>query len=203
MHLFQYDEGLDQPICDLLNTKIKQVSSEFVAHAAEQQQTIDNAHALISKYKSLAPKTFRLAELSLTEIFTALAAIHKNSFEIFNTLLSCFPDNYFVGVIEDTFGAFFDNDSEEKLHRQLGRIQTEMQEDVAAMAEKFQQEKALFKSQTAAKDAYVLDLQRAHGRAMAELAEGTERKAQAAVTAERTRLRDEHRRSQRLLEEKC
>lgn len=59
---------------------------------------------------------FKLAELSLSEVFEALSKIHKDSFKIFHTLLRCYPTNYFVGVIEDTFGAFFDEKGEAKLH---------------------------------------------------------------------------------------
>lgn len=36
VQLFQFDEGLDEQICDLLNTKIKQITVEFVAQITEQ-----------------------------------------------------------------------------------------------------------------------------------------------------------------------
>jgi len=35
-HLFQYDAGLDKQICDLLNTKIRQVSAEYLARIQDQ-----------------------------------------------------------------------------------------------------------------------------------------------------------------------
>lgn len=127
MHFFQYDEGLEPAVCDLLNTKLEQVCSGFAAQVVASQKAVDNAQSLVKKYKVLAPKTFKLAELSLTEIFQSLAAIHDNSFEIFNTMLACFPQNYFIGVIEDSFGAFFDDDTEVKLNQRIDRMQRDLQ----------------------------------------------------------------------------
>ena len=74
----------------------------------------------------MAPRTFKILELSLRDVFEALALIHHNSFEVFNTLLDCFPKDHFIGVIEDTFGVFFDDDSEKLLHQRVDKMCRDM-----------------------------------------------------------------------------
>ena len=40
-HLFNFDEGLDEQICELLDIKIKQVSQEYRCLMRDQENTID------------------------------------------------------------------------------------------------------------------------------------------------------------------
>ena len=63
------------------------------------------------KYKLLTPKTFGLVDLTLKEIFDALALIERDARKVWRNLISSYPTDYFVGVIEDTYGAFFDKES--------------------------------------------------------------------------------------------
>jgi hypothetical protein len=46
----------------------------------ESELEIQKLYTVITKYKSLSPKTFRLVELTLDEIFTALSVINRDAF---------------------------------------------------------------------------------------------------------------------------
>lgn len=59
----------------------------------------------------MTPKTFGLVDLSIKEIFEALYLIEKDAHIVWNNLTAAFPVDYFMGTIEDTYGAFFDKDS--------------------------------------------------------------------------------------------
>ena len=79
-HLFKFDEGLDEQICELLTIKIKQVSQEYTNMIGELENKMDVLQEVIGKYKSLTPKTFKLMELSMEELFGAMAKIHRDAF---------------------------------------------------------------------------------------------------------------------------
>ena len=95
------------------------VTNELVTTIHEQKNKITIQNETIRKYKLLAPKAYDLLELSIEEIFQAISKIHQDSFKIFKSLESCYPKDFFVGVIEDFFGAFFDKDSTAMLKKDI------------------------------------------------------------------------------------
>jgi len=82
----------------------------------------------------LTPKTFKLVELSLEELFDSVSRIHRDAFLIWNHLTGAYPPDYFLGCIEDTFGAFFDNDSQERLEGELRRISDQLFDEIENQA---------------------------------------------------------------------
>jgi len=120
--LFNFDEGLDDQICELLTIKIKQVAQEYSALMRDQERTVEAQQSMIGKYKALTPKTFKLVELTMEELFGSIARIHTDAFLVWNHLTTAYPPDYFVGCIEDTFGAFFDNESQDKLYGELQAV---------------------------------------------------------------------------------
>ena len=88
----------------------------------------------------MTPKTFKLVQLTLEEIFDALAKIHQDSFAIWRHLTAAYPQDYFVGVIEAEFGAFFDAESEARLKQEVIDINNSLQTQVDRMAVAFQRE---------------------------------------------------------------
>lgn len=128
-HLFDFDLGLDERICDLLKIKIKQVQVEYVNTINEQKRRIEELSTRIEQYKMLTPKTFALMDLSLDEIFGGVAIIYKDAFEIFDSFEKAFPRDYFVGAIEEKFGAFFDKDMIRRLENEIDRITMKFEKD--------------------------------------------------------------------------
>lgn len=49
-------------------------------------------------------------DLSLKEIFYSVAIIEPDAYKVWNELSSAYPPAHFDGVIEDTFGQFYDED---------------------------------------------------------------------------------------------
>ena len=78
----------------------------------------------MKKYQALTPKTFKLIELSLEEIFGSLAKINQDAFRIFGCLEASYPKDFFVGAIEEKFGAFFDNETEIRLRDKLDSLRS-------------------------------------------------------------------------------
>jgi hypothetical protein len=118
-HLFSVELGLDKEICDLLNTKIKQVSVEFTSTINQQKNHIDILTNKIKKYQVLTPKTFKFAELSIEEVMSTLAILYRDSFFIYKALTLAYPKDFFLGCIEDQYGSFFDSESETKLQQRM------------------------------------------------------------------------------------
>ena len=65
-------------------------------------------------------------DLTIDEIFQAISKIHEDSFKVFRSLESCYPKDFFVGVIEDFFGAFFDKDSTAQLKKDVDSMMHEV-----------------------------------------------------------------------------
>ena len=53
---------------------------------------------------------FKLMELTLKEIFSALAIIQPDPYIVWEALTEAYPEGHFNGVIEDEYGAFCDED---------------------------------------------------------------------------------------------
>ena len=81
----------------------------------------------------MTPKTFGLVDLSLDEIFESLAKIEKDAYVVWNKLTSAYPVDYFLGTIEDTYGAFFDQDSQSRLAEQTKAISRELMDKIYIM----------------------------------------------------------------------
>lgn len=141
VHLFKVEEGLDKPVQELLNSKIKMVTREYLSIIQDQKLSMRGLQDQIVKFKALTPKTFGLMDLSLEEIMDGIRTLYPDAFVIFNTLLEGFPKDFFTGVIEDTFGAFFDNNSEKQLHRKIDTLTKEMLDTIASMTAQFEAEK--------------------------------------------------------------
>ena len=121
-HFFRVEEGLDESICELLNQKIKSVTAELVITIHDYKSQIIVQQEKIRKYQLLAPKAYDLLDLTLEEIFGAISKIHQDAFKVFKTLENSYPKDFFVGVIEDTFGAFFDKDSTAQLKNDVNKL---------------------------------------------------------------------------------
>lgn len=139
--MFRFDHGLDDQICELLEVKLKQVSVEYLNTIKKQEEVIEMQRLKLMKYKLLTPKTFGLLDLTLKEIFDALALIETDARKVWRNLISSYPTDYFVGVIEDTYGAFFDKDSQAKLTSEVRIITNELLADVQGMGNDFKKEK--------------------------------------------------------------
>ena len=139
--MFRFDHGLDDQICELLEVKLKQVSVEYLNTIKKQEELIEMQRLKLMKYKLLTPKTFGLLDLTLKEIFDALALIETDARKVWRNLISSYPTDYFVGVIEDTYGAFFDKDSQAKLTSEVRIITNELLADVQGMGNDFKKEK--------------------------------------------------------------
>ena len=75
-------------------------------------------------------------ELSLEEIFGGVAIIHTDAFTVFDKFEQAYPKDYFVGAIEEKFGAFFDKDMINKLERELDRIVLKFEKDQKKLIER-------------------------------------------------------------------
>ena len=96
---------------------------------------------MVNKYKQLTPKTFKLIELSLEEIFDSLSKINQDAFRIFGTLEASYPKDFFVGAIEEKFGAFFDNQTEIKLRDKMDRCRAHYEKDTVDLMQRFESDK--------------------------------------------------------------
>ena len=139
--MFSFDHGLDDQICELIEVKLKQVSVEYLNTIKRQEDVIEMQRLKLMKYKLLTPKTFGLVDLTLKEIFDALALIERDARKVWRNLISSYPTDYFVGVIEDTYGAFFDKESQARLTSEVKIITDSLLADVQAMGNEFKAEK--------------------------------------------------------------
>ena len=74
----------------------------------------------------MTPKTFGLVDLSINEIFQALSKIERDQRVLWLGLTNAYPVDYFLGTIEDTYGAFFDKDSQARLAEKIKIISDEL-----------------------------------------------------------------------------
>ena len=79
--------------------------------------------------------------MTLEELFGSIAKIHTDAFLVWNHLTAAYPPDYFVGCIEDAFGAFFDNESQEKLYGELQSITEALRNQIEINADRFEMEK--------------------------------------------------------------
>ena len=74
-------------------------------------------------------------DLTLQEIFDALALIETDAKKVLTTLTSSYPTDHFLDVIEETYGNSFDNETETKLSFQIGDIKNDLLADMQAMGD--------------------------------------------------------------------
>ena len=89
----------------------------------------------------MTPKTFKLVELAIGELFESISKIHTDAFIVWNNLTAAYPPDYFLGCIEDAFGAFFDKESQEKLFLELSLVSDSVRHQIEIDAQRFEDEK--------------------------------------------------------------
>ncbi|CDW79781.1 UNKNOWN [Stylonychia lemnae] len=136
VHFFSFTEGLDAKVCDVLNLRLQQVADEYNSKLADYDVKISSLENVINKYKKLAPKAFKLMEMSLEEIFSSLSIIEQEASKIWTSLTNSYPAGHFDGVIEDTYGTFLDDEAEQEIGRQVQKLREVSEKEVKKVSDR-------------------------------------------------------------------
>eukprot|EP00347_Sterkiella_histriomuscorum_P000998 403373728 len=133
---FSFMDGMDEKVCDVLNIKLQQVAENYNSVLAELDLKIKNHEDTIKKYKQLAPKTFKLMDLTLDEIFGSLYIIEQDAAKVWAPFIKAYPKGHFDGVIEDTYGTFLDDEAQNEIGRSVQKLRADSEKEVKKVSER-------------------------------------------------------------------
>ena len=71
---------------------------------AKKEKQIADQRQQLELYEKLKPETFSIAEMSISDIMSAVAVVFQKPYQVMRALLSAYPQNHFQQCMIDAVG---------------------------------------------------------------------------------------------------